>query len=195
MTRGSARELRKIRDYVRNAELEINRLGVVPRIMHKYPFDAVALATLSKAFAIAKACLRLLSAGFADEAYGLARSLVECTTNLRYFTAVPEERDKRSRDFVRFAKADKSFWYHHALASAKTPKEKAEVRSYAERMDITDNPKLARQHWSGQSGSFVWDTTVLDHPLDGARTVEHLKKVYAGLLPDICICPLFARRN
>ena len=172
-------ELRKIRRYVMSAEKHINDLGIVPRSAQKFPFDIVGLATLSKAFAIAKACLKLLDSGHPDEAYGLSRSLVECAANLRYLTAAPPERDSRSHDFVKFAKADKAFWYHHTLASAKTPKEKADLKAYAAQMGISDNPKLARQHWSGQPGSFVWNTTLESHPIDGARTVEHRKKAYA----------------
>jgi hypothetical protein len=172
-------ELQKIRAYVKNAEREICRLGIFPRVAHKFPFDIVALATLSKAFAIARACVKLLAADCPDEAYGLSRSLVECATNLRYITAVPTEQDKRSRAFVKFALADKSFWYHHALQAAKSPKEKARLRSYAKQMGVADNPKVARQHWSGLGGGFVWRTTLLDHDLDGAATVAYRKTAYA----------------
>jgi hypothetical protein len=174
-----AEKIRKFAAYVRQAQREVEGLGIVPRSPHRYPFDIVGLATLSKAFAIATACLKLLASGFPDEAYGLSRSLVECSANLRYITAVRSELDKRSREFTKFAKADKAFWYHHALQSAKTTKEKAELRVYAKQMGIADNPKLARQHWSGQSGSFVWKTTLLDHALDGTATVEYRKKAYA----------------
>lgn len=174
-----AKELKKIRDYVKIAEAEVNRLGIFPRAAYNFPFDIVGLATLSKAFAIAGACLNLLESGCPDEAYGLSRSLVECATNLRYLTASPSEQDKRSRDFAKFAKADKAFWYHHALESATTAEEKAKLHSYARQVGVTDNPKLARQHWSGQSGSFVWEATRSDHPIDGARTAGHRKKVYA----------------
>lgn len=162
-----------------NFEREVNRLGVVPRAARKFPFDIVGLASLSKAFAISKACLKLLASHCPDEAYGLSRLLVECATNLRYLSAVPSERDKRTHEFVKFAKADKAFWYHYALSSAKTSKEKKELHAYARQMGITDNPKLARQHWSGQPGSFVWNTTLEDHPIDGARTTDHRKKAYA----------------
>jgi hypothetical protein len=172
-------ELQKIRAYVKKAEREINALKIVPRAAHKFPFDIVGLATLSKAFALAKACLKLLASGSPDEAYGLSRSLVECATNLRYITAVPSEREKRTRDFVKFAEADKAFWYHHALQVAKIPKEKAQLRAYAKRMGIVDNPKLARQHWSGQGSGFAWTTTLLDHPLDGPTTIDFRKKAHA----------------
>ena len=174
-----AGDVRLFTAYVRHTEREIERLAIVPRSPHRYPFDILGLATLSKAFSIAKACLKLLSSGFPDEAYGLSRSLVECAANLRYLTAIPTEKDKRSRDFVKFAKADKAFWYHHAMESAKTAKEKVELRAYANQMGIANDPKLARQHWSGEAGSFVWNTTVADHPLDGASTADYRKKAYA----------------
>jgi hypothetical protein len=53
------------------------------------------------------------------------------------------------------------------------------VRAYTKQMGIADNPKLARQHWSGQGAGFVWRTTLLDHPLDGPITIAHRKKAYA----------------
>jgi hypothetical protein len=174
-----AAEIQKIRAYVKNAEREIGRLGIVPRTAYKFPFDIVALATLSKAFAITRACLKLLASDCPDEAYGLSRSLVECATNLRYLTVVPMQRDKRSHDFVKFALADKAFWYHHALEAAKSPKERAKLRTYAKQVGVADNPKLARQHWSGLGGGVVWSTTLLDHDLDGAATADFRKKAYA----------------
>jgi hypothetical protein len=139
----------------------------------------VGLANLSKAFAIAKACLKLLASDYPDEAYGLSRSLVECATNLRYLTVDPAERERRTRDFVKFAMADKAFWYHHALESAKNQKEKAELRAYAQQFGIVDDTKPARQHWAGKGSGFIWYATMLDHPLDGAVTVSHRKKAYA----------------
>jgi hypothetical protein len=172
-------ELRKTRAYVNRAVRELNALGILPRAAPKFPFDIVGLATLSKAFAIAKACLKLLASDCPDEAYGLSRSLVECATNLRYLTSDLSRLDKRTRDFVKFALADKAFWYHHTLEAAKTPKEKAELRAYAKQIGIVDNPKPARQHWSGQGSGFVWATTLLVHPLDGPATVDHRKKAHA----------------
>ena len=96
-----AGELQKIGSYVKSAEDEISSLGIVPRHARRFPFDILGLATLSKAFAIADACLKLLAADYADEAFGLSRSLVECATNLRYLTAVATQQDKRSHDFVK----------------------------------------------------------------------------------------------
>ncbi|MGZ4732429.1 MAG: DUF5677 domain-containing protein [Terriglobales bacterium] len=139
----------------------------------------MGLATLSKAFAIAKACLKLLASDHPDEAHGLSRSLVEYATNLRYLTTDPSEQERRTRDFVKFAMADKAFWYHHALESAKSKKEKAELRAYAKQLGIIHNTRPARQHWAGKSSGFVWCATMLDHPIDGPVTVGHRKTAYA----------------
>jgi hypothetical protein len=174
-----AAEAQRIRAYLKGAESELKKLQIVPRHARKYPFDITGLAILSKAFALAKASLRLLASEYPDEAYGLSRSLVESATNLRFLTAETSEQDRRTHDFIKFAKADKEFWYHYALEEAKTQKEKAELRAYARQMGIADNPKSARQHWSGQGSGFVWSTTLLDHPLDGPVTLASRKKAHA----------------
>ncbi len=175
----NARETEKIRAYVKKAEAGIAKLDIIPRVAYRHPFDIVGLATLSKVFALAKACLKLLASGHPDEAYGLSRSIVECATNLRYLTADPVDQGKRTRDFVRFAMADKAFWYYHALESAKAEKEKKKLRAYAKGVGIVADVKAARRHWSGIDGSFVWKVTQLDHPLDGAVTATHRAKAYA----------------
>lgn len=59
-------------------------------------------------------------------------------------------------------------------------------------------PKLARRHWSGQDRSFIWNTTLVDHPIDGAHTVDHRKKACAVdyyLTSAYVHCPLPAIDN
>jgi hypothetical protein len=178
-----ASEIRKVRAYVKNAESEIGKLRIIPRVTrgyrHRYPFDLVGLANLSKAFALAKACLKLLASDHADEAHGLSRSLVECAMNLRYLTTDPVLQDGRTRDFAKFAMADKAFWYHYALENTKNRKDKAELHAYAKQLGIVANTKPARQHWAGKGSGFVWYVAMLDHPLDGPMTVKHRKNAYA----------------
>jgi hypothetical protein len=60
-------EIKKVARFVRIAESEINRLGIYPRTPWIYPFDLVGLATVSKALALAKACLTLLRSGLPDQ--------------------------------------------------------------------------------------------------------------------------------
>jgi hypothetical protein len=173
-----AAEIRKVRAYVKKAKIEIDKLQLIPRVAYKYPFDILGLEHLSKAFAIAEATLKLLASDYPDEAYGLSRSLVELATNLRYLTIDSDDLFRRTREFIGFTLADKAFWYHHVLDSAKSEKEKAAVHAYATEWGIINDPKLARQHWSGMSG-FIWRATMLDHPLDGAMTQSHRKKAHA----------------
>jgi Family of unknown function (DUF5677) len=173
------REIGKVRAYVRRAEAEVNRIGISPRAAHKYPFDLVGLATLSKVFALSKACLKLLSSDLSDEAFGLSRSIVECATNLRYLTGEPVLQDKRTRDFVKYALADKAFWAHYALEQFAGRKEEQEIREYAKQQGIVPNTKPARQHWSGETG-FIWSSMNIDHSLDGPVTSKHKKVSYAA---------------
>jgi hypothetical protein len=78
MTRTEQRkEMAKVARFVRAAEAEINAMGIMPREPYKFPFDLVGLATLSKAFALSNACLKLLRSNHPDEAYALSRSVVE----------------------------------------------------------------------------------------------------------------------
>lgn len=90
-----AAEIRKVSRFIRTAESEINRLGIYPRNPWMYPFDALGLSAVSKAIALSKACLKLVSSGFPDEAFGLSRSIVECANNLRFMTMEWDPRDTR----------------------------------------------------------------------------------------------------
>ena len=72
MTRLEKRkEIDKVSRFVRAAETEINAMGILPRDPYKFPFDIVGLAAVSKAFALAKACINLLRSDLPDEAFGL----------------------------------------------------------------------------------------------------------------------------
>src|SRR5258708_13286329 len=102
-------EMRNVKAYVRGAEAEVNRLGILPRLPYRHPFDILSLAIVSKVFTLSKACLTLLASGFPDEAFGLSRSIVECATNLRFLTAEPAVQYLRSKDFANFARDDKAF--------------------------------------------------------------------------------------
>jgi hypothetical protein len=180
MTRQNRRgEIKKVQAYVRNAEAEINKLAISPRIAYRYPFDIVGLATLAKVFALSNACLTLVSSDLSDEAFGLARSIVECATNLRYLTADSTLQNQRARDFVQYALADKAFWAHYALEQFAGRKEEREIRDYAMQQGIVPDTRPARRHWSGKPG-FIWDVTNIDHPLDGPTTPRHKKISYAA---------------
>ncbi|HKB97456.1 MAG TPA: DUF5677 domain-containing protein [Terriglobales bacterium] len=171
-------EMRNVKAYLRGAEAEVNRLGILPRLPYRHPFDILSLAIVSKVFTLSKACLTLLASGFPDEAFGLSRSIVECATNLRFLTAEPAVQYRRSRDFAKFARADKAFWAHYALEHANAKERELQIRQYMEREGIVADTKPLRRHWSGEDG-FVWKVATSDHPLDGAMTEKHRKAEYA----------------
>jgi Family of unknown function (DUF5677) len=81
-----------------------------PRRFHFNKFDTIALAILSKAFSVARACLLLIESGFEDEAFGLCRSIVECAWSLRYLTQESEQIEKRTWQYINFLILDKQFW-------------------------------------------------------------------------------------
>ena len=122
------REIRKVSKFVRVAESEINRLGIYPRNPWMYRFDIVGLATVSKAVALSKACLKLVGSGFSDEGYGLSRSIVECANNLRFMTAEWDPRDTRVRNYVKHHMADKAFWAHYCVELFAGRPEEKEIR-------------------------------------------------------------------
>jgi hypothetical protein len=73
-------EIRKVSRFIRIAESEINRLSIHPRNPWTHPFDILGLATVSKAFALSKACLELVSSGFPDEALDSADQSLSAPT-------------------------------------------------------------------------------------------------------------------
>ena len=133
MTRAEQRkEIAKVARFVRAAEREINALEIIPHEPYKFPFDVVGLATLSKAFALANACPKLLRSSQSDKTYALSRSIVECAANLRYLTEKRDTQDARVRKFVNHHKADKSYWAHYCLESYAGRPEEQEMRDYVQ---------------------------------------------------------------
>jgi hypothetical protein len=174
------KEIDKVSRFVRAAETEINAMGILPRDPYKFPFDIVGLAAVSKAFALAKACINLLRSDLPDEAFGLSRSIVECANNLRYMTEKRDAQDQRVRDYVNQYKADKAFWAHYCLELfAGRPEEEKDIREYMEQEGITPDTKPASNHWSGERG-FIWKTMIKEHPLDGPVTEKHKKISHAS---------------
>src|SRR6266508_3042869 len=108
-------EIALMREYVAAMEAEVNGWQLIPRIPARFPFYSISLEAVSKAFALSDACLVLLESAFPDEAFGLARSLVECALNLRFLTEDPERLFERSLKFVRFSEADMQLWLHYTL--------------------------------------------------------------------------------
>jgi len=103
---------------VDDLETSINARSIHTRRPDLYPFDTVAGETLAKAFSICRAAIVLIQSGHPDEAFGMCRSLYECSITLRYITADIERRDERSMRFLKFGVDSKAFWGDMCLGSA-----------------------------------------------------------------------------
>jgi hypothetical protein len=173
-------EIKKVSRFIRVAESEINSLGIYPRKPYTCPFDILGLATVSKAIALSKACLKLVASGFPDEAYGLSRSIVECANNLRFMTMEWDQCDARVRKYVRQHLANKAYWAHYCLELYTGRPEEQEIRDYMDAEGIVPDTRPASLHWSGSRSGFIRDTMTKDHPLDGTVTEKHKKIAYAA---------------
>jgi hypothetical protein len=87
-------EIAKACKYLEQAETALENIRLIPRRGYFHCFDTIAMALLSKAFSVARACIILLEHDFEDEAYAMCRSVVECGWTFRYLT---ETRQHRAR--------------------------------------------------------------------------------------------------
>lgn len=168
-------EADRVRSYTQALQDEISGLKVYPRVFARYPFDHIGLALVSKAFSISNALLVLLESGFADEAFGLSRSLVECALTLRFLTQDQSKLNQRSLDYARFEVADKQYWMHYALQHATGEPMEQKIHDYAKQFDLKPDARGVQKHWSGKDG-FAWKVNLDDHPLDNLTSTELVKK-------------------
>lgn len=168
-------QIARVRSYCQALEAEVSRLKVRPRRFARYPFDLVGLGIVSKAFSISNALLVLLDSGFAEEAYGLSRSLVECALTLRFLTQDQDKQSKRTFSYVQFEVADKQYWMHYALQHATEKSVEEKILDHAKEFDLKADPTGIRKHWSGKEG-FAWKVSIDDHPLDNVASTELAKK-------------------
>lgn len=174
----------RVREYVSRMAEVLSDFGIYPRDLSCSPYDSVALAIISKTFALSRAVLLLIENGFPDEAYGLSRSLVECSGALRYMTAVPGEQDERVMEFIVFGEKDKRYWLEQCRMHITDPVKLKGVEDYAAQIKLDTrfpNPKAALGHWSSFGTGFVWAVAQIDHPQDAdTYKLERRKAQYAA---------------
>jgi hypothetical protein len=145
---------------------EITALGIIKRDLRRYPFDGVAEETISKTFALIRSVLLLLKGGQPEEAFGLARSIVECAMNLRWISSDRTLIQKRAFLFVRFGFAVKSFWYWWVVERFSGRPEASDADRYAAEWNIIKDPSGAFRHWSGER-NFTKVATEIAHDAVG----------------------------
>jgi len=81
-------------------ESYINELRIIPAT--SFYRSKVLLALLSKCFTMSRAVCALVDAGFAAEAFGLSRTLIEVFLTVRYFTNDEYQAEKRATRYVEY---------------------------------------------------------------------------------------------
>jgi hypothetical protein len=172
-------QIELVRSYLDRMRAMVRAFGIYTRNTAPYLGDHVVFGLLSKAFSLSDAAMVLIANEHPDEAFGLARSLVECAANLRYITQDRNEFSARALAFAEFFFKERQFWLFHAKDFISDPAILAELDKYADENGIIPNSKPASAHWSGIKG-FVWAVCNMSHPLDGAAyELRHRKIEFA----------------
>jgi hypothetical protein len=135
-------EIEHLRKFLAYAKRCINEARIYPPITaHRY---LVALALYSKCLTVAEAILVLIDAGFADEAFGMTRTLIDIYFTLRYIAN--KDTDQRSRLYWEFSARNREDWVDVA-------------KKYWPHLSFSSDPTSARiatnyprpHSWSGKS--------------------------------------------
>ena len=171
-------EADKVRAYLAAMRSAIQDIAIYPRNPKYYIFDAVTFGLLSKAFSLADAVSVLVENQHPEEGFGLVRTLVECTLNLRYLTKDRAHYEARAQRFAQFYFKEQGYWLHQMLEYFKDdPEMIAKLEANAREQNLTANKKRPK-HWSGKK-DFTWRVATEDHPLDGVfYTPRHRQADY-----------------
>jgi hypothetical protein len=99
-------QVQHIRKFLAYAKRTVNEAWIFPPL-NAYRY-LVALALYSKCLTVAEAILVLLDAGFADEAFGLTRTLVDISFTLHYISN--KDTEERAQLFYQFHRKDVGEW-------------------------------------------------------------------------------------
>ena len=122
-----------LRKFVEYAKLQLNNARYYPPY-NGYRYIA-ALALYSKCITVAEATITLLESGFAEEAFGMTRTLVDIFISLRYIAN--KDTDERAQRFCEFFAKDSEEWskiipdYWPQSAQALDPRTKRLAAQYA----------------------------------------------------------------
>jgi len=168
--------IKKAIEQVNGLESRLNELSIFTRRPDIYPFDTVAGEMLAKAIVLCRSAILLVEHGYSDEAYGLCRSLYECSIYLRYITKDRDQLQKRSNEFLEFGVTSKAFWFHLLNKdSSLTDEARNDIERYKAENSIPDDPKRVTQPWSGVR-KLIEKTSKDSHPTDSHTSTEALRE-------------------
>lgn len=176
-----SRNLAVVKEYLAGWKACLDRSGIWVIEPSARPYDSIAFSLLNKAYRLSLACICLIEAGFADEAYGLSRSIIECAINLRYLTLDRKEIDLRSNNFLNFFHVERKHFLDLCRKQIKDKDalDRIEMKAKAEGIDdwwsgpkkirVSDWKKLENREWDGFK--IVTEAHPLDADLNGRCSI------------------------
>ncbi len=169
-----------VREYLTRWKAAIDGMGTYVISPKGRTFDSIAFSLINKAYRLSKACIVLLETGYSDEAFGMARSIIECSLNLRYMTLDPEKIGSRSNDYVDFVFCEKKHFLEQCRKYLGPGKDLDAVEAFADQEEIEERwasivpnrmkvKNLQLNDWKLiESADWTgWKIATEPHPLDG----------------------------
>lgn len=158
--------LENLREYMRAWKSTVDDLKIWPKD-HRY--DQIAFALLNKVFRLGQACVSLIEQGFSEEAFGLSRSMIECTLNLRYLTLERDEVNSRSERYVEFVFADQRHYLDLIRQYYPEDERNAAVEVIAKANNLDQRWQTKKGNpppdWKAENENW-WAIITTNHPLD-----------------------------
>lgn len=156
--------LDNLRVYMNGWKSRVDDLKIWPK---PNLFDRIAFAHLNKVFRLGEACISLIERGFSEEAFGLSRSMIDCTLNLRYLTLERDEINARSESYLNFFYADRKH-YLDVIRRYYPDDERYDAFEAIAKEDNLD------ERWKPKKGNPLpdwkaenwWEIITTNHPLD-----------------------------
>jgi hypothetical protein len=155
-----------VQDYLKQWKSFIDAKGIYVISPSGRTFDCIAFSMLNKAYRLSKACIVLLVEGYSDEAFGMARSIIECSLNLRYMTLDREVIDSRSNNYVDFIFCEKKHFLEQCRKYLSPGKDLDAVEAFNDQEKIEERwasivpTRMKASNWNG------WKIATDPHPLD-----------------------------
>jgi hypothetical protein len=168
-----------VREYLAQWKTCIDGKGIYVIGPSGRTFDCIAFSLLNKAYRLSKACIALLEAGYPDEAFGMARSIIESSLSLRYMTLDLGKVDSRSNDYVDFVFCEKKHFLEQCRKYLGPGEDLDAIEAFADREKIEErwasivpdrerSKNLPLNDWKLIESSVWngWKIATESHPLD-----------------------------
>jgi len=179
LSESQKQNLSTVREYILEWKALLDGIGIWVIEPRARLFDSIAFSLLNKAYRLSHACIELLQANFPDEAYGVSRSIIDCSLNLRYLTLDRAKIDERSWNYLNFIFCEKKHFLEQCRKYFAPGPELDQVELYARQEKIEEQwasivssrmvtKNIPHSDWRLIEGSEWngWKIVTENHPLD-----------------------------